>query len=47
MPPVGFESTISAGERPQNHALDWEQQIKLGPMFRVPLERFEVCAAVC
>jgi hypothetical protein len=22
MPPVGFESTISAGERPQTHALD-------------------------
>ena len=22
MPPVGFETTISAGERPQNHALD-------------------------
>ena len=22
MPPVGFEPTISAGERPQNHTLD-------------------------
>ena len=22
MPPVGFEPTISAGERPQTHALD-------------------------
>ena len=22
MPPVGFESTISAGERPQTYALD-------------------------
>ena len=22
MPPVGFEPTISAGERPQNYALD-------------------------
>ena len=24
MPPVGFEPTISAGERPQTHALDRE-----------------------
>jgi hypothetical protein len=23
MPPVGFEPAISAGERPQTHALDW------------------------
>ena len=22
MPPVGFEPTVSAGERPQTHALD-------------------------
>jgi hypothetical protein len=24
MPPVGFESTVSAGERPQTYALDRE-----------------------
>ena len=23
MPPVGFETTISAGKRPQTYALDW------------------------
>jgi hypothetical protein len=29
MPPAGFEPTISAGERPQNHAIDrgqWDRQ---------------------
>ena len=28
MPPAGFESTISAGERPHNYALD---RLPLGP----------------
>ena len=28
MPSVGFETTISASERPQTYALEWDQQIK-------------------
>jgi len=32
MPPVGFEPTISAGERPQTYALDHAAAIGTGNM---------------
>ena len=36
MPPVGFEPTISAGERPQTYALDRAATGTVSRRFRLP-----------